>query len=182
MGDAQAAGVPAAPAQVLPGESLYHLRAGLTDQHGQALQWAALRGRPQLVSMFYVNCHLMCPLILENAKALQKQLPAAERERLGVAILTLDPARDTPESLAAVAQRHRVPADWRFLRPAPDDVRALASVLDVRYRFREDGSVNHTSMLVLLDPDGRVLARSEVVGAAPDPAFLQQVRTALAAD
>jgi protein SCO1/2 len=82
--------------------------------------------------------------------------------------------------MAAVAARHRSPEDWRYLVPATGDVRALASVLDIRYRFREDGSINHTSMLVLLDADGRPLARSEVVGAAPDPVFLQQVRDALA--
>ncbi|HBM66151.1 MAG TPA: SCO family protein, partial [Pseudomonas sp.] len=61
-----------------------------------------------------------------------------------------------------IAQRHRAPDDWRFLRPAEGDVRALANLLDVRYRFREDGSINHTSVLVLLDADGRVRARSEV--------------------
>ncbi|MCR6685752.1 SCO family protein [Pseudoxanthomonas sp.] len=176
-----AADAPAAAAPALPGASLYHLQAGLTDQHGQSLQWASLRGKPQLVSMFYANCHLMCPLILENAKALQKQLPAAQRARLGVAMITLDPARDSPQALAEVARNHRTPDDWRYLRPGADDVRALASVLDVRYRFREDGSINHTSVLVLLDAEGRVLGRSEVVNALPDPAFLEQVRTALAA-
>lgn len=179
-GAAQAADAPAA--QALPGQSLYHLQAGLTDQHGQALSWNDLQGRPQLVSMFYANCHLMCPLILESAKALQKQLPPSQREQLGVAIITLDPVRDTPAALAEVATRHRTPDGWRYLQPAADDVRALASVLDVRYRFREDGSINHTSVLVLLDAQGRILARSEVVAAAPDPAFVAQVRAALAAD
>ncbi|WP_372018067.1 SCO family protein [Pseudoxanthomonas sp. 10H] len=176
---AHAADAPATPA--LPGESLYHLRAGLTDQQERTLAWSDLQGRPQLVSMFYANCHLMCPLILENAKAVQKQLPAPQRDGLGVAMITLDPARDTPAALAEVATRHRTPDGWRYLRPAADDVRALASVLDVRYRFREDGSINHTSVLVLLDPQGRVLARSEVVAAAPDPAFVAQVRAAMAA-
>ncbi|KAF1684918.1 SCO family protein [Pseudoxanthomonas broegbernensis] len=172
----------AAAARELPGQSLYHLQAGFSDQHGNALRWDALRGRPQLVSMIYANCHLMCPLIIENAKAVQKRLPAAQRARLDVAMVSLDPARDTPQVLAEVAQRHRVGEHWRFLQPRPEDVRALASVLDVRYRFREDGSINHTSVLVLLDAEGRVVARSEVVGAAPDPAFLEDVREALAGD
>ena len=169
-----------ATSAALPGDSLYHLQAGFTDLHGQSLQWAALQGRPQLVSMLYGNCSLMCPLILENAKAVQKQLSPEQRARLGVAMITLDPARDTPAALAEVAERNRTPADWQYLQPDADDVRAVASVLDVRYRFREDGSFNHTSVLVLLDAQGRPLARSEVVGAAPDPGFLQQVRTALA--
>ena len=169
-----------ATSAAMPGDSLYHLQAGFTDLHGQSLQWAALQGRPQLVSMLYGNCSLMCPLILENAKAVQKQLSPEQRARLGVAMITLDPARDTPAALAEVAERNRTPADWQYLQPDADDVRAVASVLDVRYRFREDGSINHTSVLVLLDAQGRPLARSEVVGAAPDPGFLQQVRTALA--
>lgn len=169
-----------ATSAALPGDSLYHLQAGFTDLHGQSLQWAALQGRPQLVSMFYGNCSLMCPLILENAKAVQKQLSPEQRARLGVAMITLDPARDTPAALAEVAERNRTPADWQYLQPDADDVRAVASVLDVRYRFREDGSINHTSVLVLLDADGRVRARSEVTGAAADPQFLTQVKALLA--
>ena len=166
-------------AAALPGDSLYQLDARAVDAHGRPLQWSDLAGRPQLVSMFYANCHLMCPLIIENTKAVQKQLPAASGARLGVAMVSLDPQRDTPAALARVARDHRVPEGWRFLRPATDDVRALASVLDVRYCFREDGSINHTSVLVLLDAQGRELARSEVEGIAPDPAFVEQVRLAV---
>ena len=179
---ATAAAAPATTAAALPGDSLYQLQATLTDQHGRSLQWGDLRGQPQLVSMFYANCHVMCPLILQNAAALQKQLPEDLRQGLGVVVITLDPERDTPQTLATVARDHRAPEAWRFLRPDAGAVRALASVLDVRYRFREDGSINHTSVLVLLDAEGRELGRSEVVGIAPDPDFLQQVRATLAAD
>lgn len=175
-----AADAPATPAAALPGQSLYHLQVALTDQNGRSVPWASLRGRPQLVSMFYGNCHLMCPLIIENAKAVQKQLPADQRARLDVAMLTLDPVRDTPAALAEIAQRHRAPDDWRFLRPAEGDVRALANLLDVRYRFREDGSINHTSVLVLLDADGRVRARSEVQGMVPDPELVAAIEAVLA--
>ncbi len=173
-----AADAPAVAA--LPGQSLYHLQVALTDQNGRSVPWASLRGRPQLVSMFYGNCHLMCPLIIENAKAVQKRLPADQRARLDVAMLTLDPARDTPAALAEIARRHRAPDDWRFLRPAEGDVRALANLLDVRYRFREDGSINHTSVLVLLDADGRVRARSEVQGMVPDPELMAGIEAVLA--
>lgn len=167
-------------AQPLPGDSVYHLQASTQAADGQPVAWSSLRGQPRVVSMFYTNCHLMCPLIIENAKSLQKQLSSAERKRLGVVMVSLDPARDTPSAMQDVAQRHRVPDGWRFLTPAADDVRAIASVLDVRYRFRDDGSINHTSVLVLLDADGRVRARSEVTGAAADPQFLTQVKALLA--
>ncbi len=177
--------MPAAPALAadapLPGESLYQVDARLTDQDGRMLDWADLRGEPRVVSMFYTHCHLMCPLILESGKALQKQL-AADGHRIEVDMLTLDPVRDVPPVLKQTAADHRLDMrDWRLLRPAANDVRALAATLDVRYRQQADGSFNHTSVLVLLDAEGRPLARSEVVGIQPDPAFVEKVRQALAA-
>jgi protein SCO1/2 len=96
-------------------------------------------------------------------------------------MISLDPLHDTPAVLADTARTHRLPAHWQLLQPGKDEVRALASVLDVRYRARDDGSINHTSVLVLLDADGRILARSEVATAAPDPVFVAAVRQALVA-
>lgn len=173
-------GTPAA-AQALPGDSVYQLDATVTDQDGNAGPWRNLRGTPRVMSMFYTNCHLMCPLIIENGKAVQKQLTPSERARLEMVMISLDPARDTPQALRETAGRHRVPAQWRFLQPGTNDVRAIASVLDVRYRPREDGSTNHTSVLVLVDAEGRILARSDIASAIPDPAFMAAVRSALAA-
>ena len=58
-------------------------------------------------------------------------------------------------------------------------MRAVAGVLGIRYRQLADGEFNHTSELVLLDADGRVLARTDKVGSRPDPEFLAAVRRAL---
>ena len=69
-------------AQPLPGDSVYHLQASTQAADGQPVAWSSLRGQPRVVSMFYTNCHLMCPLIIENAKSAQKQLSAAERKIL----------------------------------------------------------------------------------------------------
>ena len=52
-------------------------------------------------------------------------------------------------------------------------------MLGIRYRELADGEFNHTSALVLLDSQGRVLARTERMGSQPDPEFLAVVRKAL---
>ncbi|GAA5070145.1 SCO family protein [Lysobacter panacisoli] len=166
----------------LPGDSVYNLPASMTDQSGRVLAWQDLRGKPVVVSMFYTNCHLMCPLIIASGKALQKQLPQDQQSALDFAVVSIDPARDTPAALAEVSQQHRLDnARWHLLRPEARDVRTLASALGVRYRAQPDGSFNHTSVLILLDRDGRIVARSEVDGLQPDPAFVSTVREHLAA-
>ena len=57
--------------------------------------------------------------------------------------------------------------------------RDVAGVLGVRYRQLADGGFNHSSALILLDADGRILARTEKIGSQPDPDFVAAVRKAV---
>ena len=175
------AGVIAAPRQApLPRDSVYQLPVHLIDQHGKAFDWSSRRGKVQLVSMFYTSCQYICPLIVDSGKAIEKQLTPAEQQRLGILLISMDPKRDTPTALLSVASKRKLdPARWTLASPRPGDVREVAGVLGVRYRALEDGEFNHTSALVLLDGDGRIVARTEQMGSKPDPEFVQQVRDSL---
>lgn len=173
---------PAAASQKapLPSDSVYQLKVQLTDQHGRKSAWSDQRGKPRLVSMFYTSCQYICPLIIDSGKAVQKQLDDTQRKRLGITLISMDPTRDTPSALAKVAtQRKLDPAQWTLASPPAADVRSIAGVLDIRYRALADGEFNHTSALVLLDADGRILARTDKMGSKPDPEFLAAVRKAL---
>ena len=177
------AALPAAGAdpKPLPGNSVYQLQARLLDQAGRPVQWRDLRGKPRIATMFYSNCPYMCPLIIETGKGIDRALTPAERSRLGVVMVSLDPKRDTPAALAALASKRKLDGSrWRLLQPRPQDLRAITGVLQMRYRALADGEFNHTSVLVLLDAEGRVLARSETMGPRPDPEFLAAVRKAVA--
>ena len=142
--------------------------------------WSSQHGKPRLVSMFYTSCKFVCPMIIDAGKGVEESLSDAERARLGVTLITLDPARDTPEAMARLRrERDLDPARWTLARPAPQDVRAIATLLGIRYRPTADGEFNHTSVLVLLDADGRLIARTERMSGVPDPAFLAAVRRTL---
>lgn len=165
----------------LPGDSVYQLPVVLIDHNGRAADWRGRRGKPQLVSMFYTSCKYICPLIVDSGKAIEKQLTPAERQRIGILLISMDPVRDTPAALKAIVEKRKLDvARWTLASPPKQDVRALAGVLGIRYRELADGEFNHTSALVLLDADGRILARTERMGARPDPDFLAAVKGALA--
>jgi protein SCO1/2 len=151
----------------------------LVDQDGKRFNWGSRRGKLQLVSMFYTSCKYICPLIVDSGKAVERQLAPAERERLGILLVSMDPKRDTPAALAAIVDKRKLDtARWTLASPAPADVREVAGVLGVRYRALADGEFNHTSALVLLDANGVVLARTEQMGSKPDPEFVAAVRRA----
>lgn len=167
--------------QTLPGDSVYQLPLVLTDHRGRAADWRGRRGKPQLVSMFYTSCKYICPLIIDSGKAIEKQLTPAEQQRIGILLISMDPARDTPAALKYIVDKRKLDvARWTLASPPKQDVRAVAGVLGIRYRELADGEFNHTSALVLLDADGRILARTERVGARPDPDFLAAVKRAVA--
>lgn len=166
----------------LPPDSIYRLDARFSDQSGQEFNLAAQRGRPQLVAMFYTSCKYVCPLIVDSAKGVEHGLSADERKGLGILLVSLDPARDDTAALKSVADKRKLdPARWTLARTDQQSVRKLAALLGVRYRALADGEFNHTSVLVLLDAEGRKLAGSARLGATPEPEFLAAVRAALRA-
>jgi len=165
----------------LPGDSAYRLADTYTDQAGRDFTLADGRGKVRLVAMFYTSCRYVCPLIVDSAKGVEHALTPEERARLHVLLVSLDPARDDPAALKQVFDKRRLPADrWTLARTEAAGVRRLAAVLGIRYRPLADGEFNHTSALVLIDGEGRILARTETLGSVPDPAFLAAVKAALA--
>lgn len=170
-----------AAAPPLPGDSAYQFDASLTDQSGKALRFHDLRGRPRLVTMFYANCPFVCPLIVDSVKAIERELTPGERQRIGFILISLDPARDSPAALQGVMTSRRLDAGrWQLLRPDEKDLRGLAGVLGIRYRALADGEFNHSTSLVLLDAEGRIVARSDRIGGKPEPEFMAAVRGVLA--
>ena len=179
LGFAAIAGA-AQPAPALPGDSIYQLPLPLTDSNGQTRDWRTLRGKPRLLSMFYTSCQYICPLIVESGKAVERQLTPAQQKALGVTLISMDPARDNPAALKKVVEQRKLDASrWTLASPRADDVRAVAGVLGIRYRQLADGEFNHSSALILVDANGRILARTEKIGSQPDTEFVAAVRKAV---
>lgn len=165
----------------LPGDSVLRLTDRFTDQKGHDFVLAQRRGQVQVVAMFYSSCRFSCPLLIDSGKGVQHALSAPERAKLGLLYLSIDPERDDTRALAALASKRKLdPAQWTLAHTDAAGVRRTAAVLGVRYRELANGDFNHSSALILLDGEGRVLARTEKLGAVPDPVFLAQVKSALA--
>ena len=172
--------VVAAAVAPLPSNSVLQLSDSYITQDGKDFTLASRRGHPQVVAMFYTSCQMVCPLILDTARGVDKSLTPAEQARLRVLFISMDPANDTPAALLAVAKKRKLdPARWTLARTDEKGVRKVAALLGVRYRRLANGEFNHTSALFLLDADGRILAKTEKIGATPDPEFMTKVHAAL---
>ena len=173
----QAAG--AGTAAALPTNSVYQLPVALTDQDGRDFRRADRRGKPMLVSMFYSSCQFVCPMLIDTLRDTESKLGAGEREQLRVLMVSIDPAHDTVAVLKQKAVERAVASPrWAMARTDPASVRKLAAVLGIQYRALPNGEFNHTTALILLDGEGRIVGRSSQLGSA-DPAFVLRVRQAL---
>lgn len=170
----------ASAAAPLPADSVWQLGDTFTDHNGKTFALESRRGHPHVVAMFYTSCQMVCPLVIDTARRVDKSLSPAEKTRLRVLFISMDPANDTPAVLATTMKKRNLDAArWTLARTDDDGVRKIAALLGVRYRRLANGEFNHTSALFLLDADGRIVAKTEKIGAAPDPEFMAKVHAAL---
>ena len=146
------------PATELPGTSIFHLPHTFTPTTGEAIRLSELRGRPSVFVMFYGSCTTACPILFSDARRLEAALPDNVREQVRFVFVTIDPVRDTRESLGAYAANLGLDLErWYLLRGDDTSTRALSAVLGVQYRADGRGHFNHTNRMSVVDADGTVV-------------------------
>jgi protein SCO1 len=160
----------------LPADSIYQLEIPLTNQDGKPANLIDHRGKPLLISMFYTGCQFVCPRIIDALKKTEGALTPAERKNTAVLMVTFDPGHDDIAALKAVTvERNLDGAQWTLARTDDRNVRKLAAALGIHYRALPSGDFNHTSVLILLDGEGRIVAKTSTIGEA-DEEFVNHTR------
>lgn len=132
----------------------------LADHRGEPFTRAELAGRWTLVFFGFASCPDICPLTLARLSDAVERLDDTVEgsDVLGIAFVSVDPARDTPERLAAYASSfgERVLG----VTGSPDQLAALAGPLGIYYRLGEgeDYTVEHSAAVLLIDPATRLRA------------------------
>ncbi|MET0343889.1 MAG: SCO family protein [Polyangiales bacterium] len=93
----------------------------LTDQRGGTVTDADLRGKVWVANFVFTRCPSVCPLLTAKFKALQERIGPLEGVRY--VSMSVDPKHDTPEVLAAYAQKFGAdPERWRFVTGALETI------------------------------------------------------------
>jgi protein SCO1/2 len=132
----------------------------LTDEHGKPVTDATYRGHWMLVYFGYTFCPDVCPTDLQHiATALDKLGPQATD--ITPLFITVDPARDTPATLADYTKLF----DPRIigLTGTPAQIAAAAKAYRVYYAkvTPKDSTtylMDHSSFMYLMGPDGKFRA------------------------
>lgn len=170
----------AASAVAIPsGNSLYQIDAPLMDQAGNPFKLADEQARITIISMFYGDCNLSCPIVMENVKRTIEAIPLAQRKNIRALLISLNPGIDTPKSLAGLAKVHQFsPLTYRLAVSDNDShTRQIAASLGVKYRRAANGEINHNTRFVLMNQQGIIIKTSDTLSITPDPEILAAIQS-----
>ncbi len=146
--------------QQVSGKALVGGAFTLTDNTGKRVTDQDFRGRHMLVFFGFTSCPDICPAGLQlMAGALEKL--GSKAQRITPIFISVDPARDTPEKLAAYVKNF----DPRLvgLTGTPEEIAAVAKAYKVYYakvpnkERPDDYSMDHTSIIYVMDPKGEFI-------------------------
>lgn len=147
----------------------------LLDGKGNAFTDAQLKGRYSLIFFGFTHCPDICPLTLQvMSQALDLAGPAAEQ--VTPVFISVDPERDTPDLVGSYVEAF----DPRIvgLTGAPEQVaQAMSSykvfaqkapLLDADGKDTGDYTVQHSTMIYFMGPDGQYVTHFTNGTAAED--------------
>jgi protein SCO1/2 len=133
----------------------------LTNQLGEAVSLADLRGHIWVANIIFTRCSGPCPDMTRQMKIIQEGLPSGNAVKL--VSLTADPDFDSPAVLKEYASRFGVdPARWALLTGPKQEVYDVAiRGLKLAVQQTENGKPDpdqfiHSTRFVVVDQRGQV--------------------------
>lgn len=159
----------------------YARTLSLPDQYGKPRTLDDFKGKVTVVFFGYTQCPDVCPTTMAELAQVKKAL-GKDGERVQGVFITVDPERDTPETLKA----YMASFDPSFvaLRGTPEETKATAKEFKVFYAKvpgKVEGSytMDHTAGSYVIDPKGKV--RLFVRYGSPTEALTADLKALLAA-
>jgi len=132
----------------------------LTERSGENVSLAELRGKIWIADFIYTSCTDTCPLQTGMMARLQEEY--SSKPIVQLVSVTVDPERDTPQTLSRYAARHNADAKrWFFLTGQRD--RIIRLIQDGFHLSvappngaESTGMIPHSPRFVLIDKDARI--------------------------
>lgn len=131
----------------------------LINQNGETVSQADALGKPQLIYFGFSYCPDICPTALQKMGAAQARIDP-DGDKLNYIFISVDPERDTPESLKLYVTANGFPKGLTGLTGTPDQVETAKTAFKVYSQkvptpeSASDYTVDHSDIMYLMDKDG----------------------------
>ena len=133
----------------------------LTNQHGERVRLSDLAGNAVMLFFGYTFCPDICPATLARMRSVKAALPPEDAARFVGVLVSVDPARDTPERLGEYVEFFD--SGFVGLTGGEDELQSVARRYGAQFEIPEGQPedsylVNHSTIGYLIDPAGQVRA------------------------
>ena len=138
----------------------------LTNQDNKSISDKDYLGKVYVVEFFFSTCPTICPKMNESMLQLQEEFYG--NPNFGIASITIDPAKDTPQVLKEHANLLGVKHyNWHFLTGDKEYIYSLANKGFNLYAGENNkvaGGFEHSGLFALIDKDGKIRCRKDAQG------------------
>ena len=138
----------------------------LTNQENKSISDKDYLGKVYVVEFFFSTCPTICPKM--NQSMLQLQEEFYGNPNFGIASITIDPAKDTPQVLKEHANLLGVKHyNWHFLTGDKEYIYSLANKGFNLYAGENNkvaGGFEHSGLFALVDKNGKIRCRKDAQG------------------
>ena len=127
----------------------------LTDQNGQLVSLADLKGKVWVADFIFTRCPGPCPIMTSHMAELNQALGSKAND-VELVTITVDPEYDTPEVLKKYREHAgAMPVRWKFLTGPADKIREITIKGFLQPLSKDDvGTPMHSTRFILVDRDG----------------------------
>ncbi|HEX6762281.1 MAG TPA: SCO family protein [Gaiellaceae bacterium] len=123
----------------------------LRDQHGRRVSLHSLRGRTVVLMFEDSLCKQACPLEGKMTASAVRSVPAALRPH--VVVVSVDPAGDTPRTVAAAVRKWHLPGSVTWLLGSRSTLRPVWHAYGITV-IPVAGDIVHSTALYVIDKRG----------------------------
>ncbi len=142
-----------------------------TDQDNQLVSNADYENKVYVVEFFFTSCPTICPRMNENMVKIQKEFYG--NPSFGIASISIDPERDSPEVLKAYAvDKGATLKNWHFLTGDKAEVYSFSNDGFKLYAGENkdaEGGFEHSGLFALIDKNGYIRSRTVKNGDIENP-------------
>ncbi len=144
------------------------------DGKSVTLQDELKDGRPAVMTFIFTTCNTICPVISQTLARLQDGL-GADRDRVHIMSISIDPEEDTPARLAVYAKELHAGTEWHHYTGTVQAIIATERAFNV---YQGD-KMGHTPVILLRPEPGKPWIRFD--GFATAGQLLREIRSEVAA-
>ena len=142
-----------------------------TNQDKKLISNRNYENKVYIIEFFFTSCPTICPVMNKSMVKIQNEFYG--NPNFGMASISIDPKRDTPEVLKTYAKKNGITLkNWNLLTGKKEDIYGFSHDgfrLYVGENKDVEGGFEHSGLFALIDKDGYIRSRTVQTGDNVNP-------------